>query len=130
MDTPRLDHVNIRVPAGKLDTVRDFYAKAVELTPGERPPFPFPGCWLYAGQQPVLHLVELPAGREGAGPGAIDHFALAFRDYDAACDRLAALGIEYKATVVPARGESPGQRQLFIRDPLGNGVELNFPPAE
>ena len=32
----------------------EFYSDLLGLTPGPRPPFDFPGAWLYAGGQPIL----------------------------------------------------------------------------
>jgi glyoxylase I family protein len=40
--------------------------------------------------------------------------------------RLDALGIAYRSADVPMTR----QRQLFLKDPAGNGVELNFPMAD
>ena len=43
-----------------LDATRNFYVGILGLKEGYRPPLGFPGTWLYAGAQPVLHVV---AGR-------------------------------------------------------------------
>ena len=70
-----LDHVNLRT--GQLDTMVDWYGRVLMMQPGARPAFGFPGAWLYAGDQAVIHLIE-----DGAvdGPGgdtlALEHFAL------------------------------------------------------
>jgi catechol 2,3-dioxygenase-like lactoylglutathione lyase family enzyme len=37
----QLDHVSIRTP--ELDAMKDFFCEVLELAPGERPPFAFPG---------------------------------------------------------------------------------------
>ena len=36
-----------------------FYADMLDLHPGARPPFKFPGAWLYArgGNDPILHVI-------------------------------------------------------------------------
>ena len=51
-----LDHWNVYCKDLKA-TVR-FYERYVGLTDGDRPPFNFPGAWLYAGEKPILHLVS------------------------------------------------------------------------
>ena len=44
-----------------LDATRAFYVGILGLKEGYRPPLGFPGTWLYAGPQPVLHVI---AGRD------------------------------------------------------------------
>ena len=56
-----LDHWNVYCKDLKA-TVR-FYERYVGLTNGDRPPFNFPGAWLYAGEKPILHLVSETAAR-------------------------------------------------------------------
>lgn len=122
-----LHHFNIRVPAVQLGTVRDFYIAVLGLAEGERPPFRFAGHWLYANGHPVVHLMA--AKEEGSMPdevGSIDHVAFACSDYEATCLHLERQGIAYRTSAVPG---TP-QRQVFIRDPLGNGIELNFTPVD
>lgn len=122
-----LDHVNIRVPADLLGTVRAFYVEVVGLTDGFRPPFGSAGHWLYAGEHAVIHLSVLrdDNGQRQAG-GSVDHLAFRCSGLDAACRDLDRRGIAYRRAEVPLTG----QVQLFVRDPAGNGVELNFAQAE
>ena len=57
MSTGVLDHYN--VSTRKLgDTVR-FYEDILGLVNGPRPPFDFPGAWLYSDGHPVLHLNDI-----------------------------------------------------------------------
>ena len=43
---------------------------------GERPPFPFPGAWLYCGDEPVVHLVGVDEQPEKPGKlPQLEHFA-------------------------------------------------------
>lgn len=124
MPAIKLDHVNIRVPVELLTTLRNFYIDVLDLEDGFRPPFSSIGHWLYAGDQPVLHLSVLRNGQHGVVKegGTVDHIAFACKDFSAMCSKLESLGIEYRSTVVPVIE----QRQVFFRDPAGNGVELNF----
>lgn len=118
-----LDHVNIRVPLDLLEPVRTFYVQLLGLSDGFRPPFGSTGHWLYAGGHPVIHLsVQRKSDAAAATGGTVDHIAFKCSDYSATCAQLTALGVEYRSADVPL----VGQRQLFLRDPAGNGVELNF----
>jgi catechol 2,3-dioxygenase-like lactoylglutathione lyase family enzyme len=51
-----------------------------------------------------------------------DHVAFSCTDLPAFEERLARHGIKYRTGRVP----QTSQVQLFVRDPAGNGVELNF----
>ena len=44
-----LNHYSIRTT--DLDACRAFYENVLGLTVGPRPEFPFPGLWMYAGDQ-------------------------------------------------------------------------------
>lgn len=108
-----------------LDRSVDFYVDLLGLSPGPRPDLGFPGAWLYAGGQAVLHII---AGRELPTPraGVIDHMAFSARDLRATADRLDARGIKYELR--RQRGSSTWQ--LFCHDPNGAKVELDFAGSE
>jgi hypothetical protein len=61
-----------------------------------------------------------------AGCGCIDHVALEGQDYDRFGERLRSLGIAHWCNDVPAAG----LKQIFITDPDGICLELNFRTAE
>ncbi|MBM3584345.1 MAG: glyoxalase [Alphaproteobacteria bacterium] len=114
----RLDHVTIL--AGDLDASVAFYEGVLGLARGPRPPFGFPGAWLYLAERPVIHLIG-GCGRAD-GTGTIDHLAFHAQGVDATRARLTGLGIAFEERVVPGQGLI----QLFVRDPNGVRVELNF----
>ncbi|HEX7648611.1 MAG TPA: VOC family protein [Noviherbaspirillum sp.] len=118
------NHFNLRAPRELLDALRDFYRDVVGLQPGPRPSFRSFGYWLYLGGQPILHLSEAgPDERRVTGVAtAFDHVAFTCVDRSATEDRLKRMGVAYETAQVPG---TP-QVQLFINDPAGNGVELNF----
>lgn len=127
MSIQGLDHVNLRAGRELLDALKHFYCDVVGLEVGPRPPFPAFGYWLYAGGRPIVHLYE-------AGPQEvrrtdvatiIDHVAFRCDDSAAVEDRLRRLGVSFHKTVVPASR----QLQIFLADPAGNKVELNFGEA-
>lgn len=121
-------HYNLRAPRALLDELRDFYCDVVGLTVGQRPPLRSFGYWLYAGGHAVLHLSE--AGPEEVRPtqpsGTFDHAAFRCRDRPAYERALALRGIRYRVALVPATQ----QVQIFLTDPAGNGVELNFDSSD
>ena len=67
MGIERLDHVN--VVTTRLDEMVTWYQTVLGLTLGPRPNFPFPGAWLYAGDHPVVHLVESDQKKVGSETG-------------------------------------------------------------
>lgn len=119
MPATLLEHFNVYCK--DLKATVDFYVKYVGLRDGERPPFPFPGAWMYAGDQAVLHLV-FESGRGAHGSGAIDHIALRCTDIRGTLDLLKTDGVPYMLRKVPAR---PLQ-QVFVHDPDGIQIEMNF----
>lgn len=124
MSVRELNHYNLRAARPVLDRLRDWYRDTLGLEVGERPPFNNFGYWLYAGANPILHLSEAAPGEEHPAPGAgtFDHVAFTCTDFDATRARLDARGIAYRVADVPMTR----QRQIFLEDPAGNGVELNF----
>lgn len=129
-----LNHVTIR--PHDLEATREFYVEIVGLKEGARPPFGFPGYWLYVDDAPVIHLVGsgnptddfvgyAESGRSETGSGAVDHVAFGYdaEDYDKTCAAIEALGFDCMRQTVP----DLGLRQLFIKDPDDVLVELNFP---
>ncbi|MGZ5036208.1 MAG: VOC family protein [Usitatibacter sp.] len=119
-----IDHYNLRGAMPVLEHIRDWYRDTVGLAVGDRPPFNNRGFWLYAGTHPVLHLSEESPGEQHPLPGAgtFDHVAFRCEDFDAMRARLDKIGIAYRVADVPLTKT----RQIFLRDPAGNGVELNF----
>jgi catechol 2,3-dioxygenase-like lactoylglutathione lyase family enzyme len=118
------NHYNLVAERRLLDELRDFYVSIVGLQPGSRPPFRRFGYWLYAGAQDVLHLTEAVMDEErGSGVNStFDHVAFTCTDLPSAIARLTAHGIAFHIDDVPLAG----QRQMFFKDPAGNGIELNF----
>jgi catechol 2,3-dioxygenase-like lactoylglutathione lyase family enzyme len=119
MPATALDHYNVF--CRDLKQTVAFYERYVGLRIGDRPPFSFPGAWLYAGDKAVLHLVS-ESGRDAQGSGAIDHIAFNCEGLPATVQMLERDGIKYEIRKVPGR---PLQ-QVFIHDPDGVMLELNF----
>jgi catechol-2,3-dioxygenase len=124
MPVQELNHYNLRGSREVLERIRDWYRDALNLSQGERPPFRNFGYWLYANGRPILHLSEEEAGEEHPAPGAgtFDHVAFTCTDFPSMSAHLDGLGLAYRVVDVPLTR----QRQIFLKDPAGNGVELNF----
>jgi len=113
-------HVNTR--SADVERTKAFYT-LLGLREGDRPPFASRGYWLYLGDHPVLHLVQRPDNQEHHhGSGNVDHIAFAADDVDGTRRALAGAGLPFRETVVPRDGSI----QIFVQDPDGITVELNF----
>lgn len=119
-----LNHYNLRAPRPLLEALRDFYTNVIGLREGSRPPFCSNGHWLYAGECDIVHLTETAAGESRALgiDTTFDHIALTCTDAATMEARLREYGIDYAVDEVPLLA----QKQIFLRDPAGNGIELNF----
>jgi catechol-2,3-dioxygenase len=118
----RLEHFNISGPIELLETVRRFYIDVLGLSDGFRPQVPTRGYWLYSGSDAIVHLNE-SADRQLPPPANyLDHIALACDDVSNMEQRLQQYRIEYSLNRYPAVNLT----QIFLRDPAGTGIELNF----
>ncbi|HSH71954.1 MAG TPA: VOC family protein [Methylophilaceae bacterium] len=122
------NHYNIRAQRVLLDQLRDFYCDVVGLSVGERPTLRSFGYWLYIGEKDVLHLSEASADEVRATDvlTTFDHVAFTCSNQPEMEAHLAQKGITFNTRVVA----TTGVRQIFFRDPAGNGVEFNFLPSE
>lgn len=138
-----LNHYSIRTT--DMPASRHFYETVLGLTVGPRPNFPFPGLWMYRGDHgdvanAVVHIIGMDANdAEGLkqylgdrdvaslkGGGAVDHVAFFTEGLAAKLVHLKNLGVAVRERTVP----EIGLHQLFLQDPNGVVVELNFPAAE
>lgn len=146
MELRRIDHFSIRTL--DLDASRKFYTEVLGLREGPRPPFDFPGYWLYSGEPPeslhnsarnygVVHLMgvakgldEYLGGKDAAalegGTGPLDHVAFSATGREAMVERCRQRHVEFFERDVP----SLGLRQMFLKDPDGVTIELNYPASE
>jgi catechol 2,3-dioxygenase-like lactoylglutathione lyase family enzyme len=117
----KLDHVNIRTAS--VEAMRAWYVRVLGLRDGWRPPFPFPGAWLYAGDDPIVHLVGVD--RTPSAPESevrLEHFALQGDDLDGLRARLKAEGAESREVRVPGTD----LLQINVHDPDGNHIHIDF----
>jgi catechol 2,3-dioxygenase-like lactoylglutathione lyase family enzyme len=102
-----------------------FYRDLLGLTEGWRPPLTFPGAWLYAGGQAILHVV---GGRpaEELRAGVIDHMAFSAAGLSDTLALLTAHNNEHTCRKLAGTG----LWQVFFHDPNGARVELDFAADE
>jgi catechol 2,3-dioxygenase-like lactoylglutathione lyase family enzyme len=120
MTVQALDHYTIHT--SNLDASVAFYVDVLGLRNGERPAFTIPGAWLYLGDVPAVHLIGGDA-RKDTGTGAIDHIAFRASGLAEFTDHLRQLGIPFEERTPPGTR----MRQVFVKDPDGLTVEVNFP---
>jgi len=143
MPVGRLDHYSIRTL--DIEASRTFYTKVLGFQDGYRPPFDFPGLWLYNGAPypescGVVHIIGIdlndPQGLKEylgdrdleslRGTGSVDHMAFSATGLKEMRKRLARHKVSCRERTVP----SLGLHQVFFEDPSGVTIELNFPAAE
>jgi len=142
MGIRKLAHFSVRTT--DMEASRRFYVDVMGFQEGFRPPFNFPGLWLYRGGDEadygVVHIIgidpEDPSGlveylgdkaeEELKGSGAVDHVAFLASDLPDMHRRLKAAALPYRERTVP----SLGLHQVFVEDPSGVTIELNFPASE
>ena len=125
MGVGMLDHYN--VSTRNLDDTVRFYREALGFVNGPRPPFDFPGAWLYSDGHPVLHLNDISPTDKPQRPDScvIDHIAFGSRGFEAMKRHLAQQGIGFRVNEVP----NSTRRQIFLTDPNNVLIELNYDVA-
>jgi catechol 2,3-dioxygenase-like lactoylglutathione lyase family enzyme len=138
MPIQRLDHYTIRTT--RLEDCRAFYVDIMGFEVGPRPPFKFPGLWLYADGAAVVHIIGIdendPRGlvdylgakhrQDVHGTGTIDHIAFSATGLRDMYAHLKARNVPYRERSVP----NLGLHQVFLEDPNGVTIELNYPATE
>jgi catechol 2,3-dioxygenase-like lactoylglutathione lyase family enzyme len=138
-----LNHFSIRTT--DMAASERFYRDVLGLSAGPRPNFPFPGIWMYNGSHDnvanaVVHIIGMdlndPEGLKKylgdrdvsalKGSGAVDHIAFFATGLAGMLAHLNSLGLPCVQRTTP----SIGLHQVFLTDPSGLVVELNYPQAE
>lgn len=140
MKVGKLDHYTIRTT--DLDASRKFYTEVMGFTVGHRPPFKFPGLWIYNGGSfpdtyGVVHIIHVdPNDKEALnaymgdrydvsmmqGTGTVDHMAFRATGFQETKTKLRGMNIPFREATVPALG----LHQVFLEDPSDVTIELNF----
>jgi catechol 2,3-dioxygenase-like lactoylglutathione lyase family enzyme len=118
----KLDHYNIAAPMDLLDRVRDFYVDVLGFELGARPGFTRPGYWLYSEDKACVHLIKSDAHFPSERQPYLDHIAFRAVGLAEIKARLDLHGVRYRIGHI-AENEVT---QLFLEDPAGTGIEINF----
>jgi catechol 2,3-dioxygenase-like lactoylglutathione lyase family enzyme len=137
MPLSHLEHILIQTE--DIEKTRDWYVRVLGMTTGPTPDFKFPVCWLYIGDRDVIHVTEggasTTANRKAylgqqseatSGSGVIDHIGFRCTGLRETMERLNAMNVPFTQRQV----DDQGLYQLFLFDPNGIKVELNFANAE
>ena len=118
-----INHIQLVAEKDLVIQLKDFYCNVVGLTEGFRPAFERFGFWLYIGDKDVLHLIT---PKEGDGrslqKSSFDHVAFKTGHYQDVLKKLKILNISFEEKSIPGMSA----HQIFLKDPAGNRVELNF----
>lgn len=137
MPLSHLEHFLIQV--ADIEATCAWYERVLGLSRGYTPDFKFPVQWLYLDGRDVIHVTEGGAavsaerlaylGQQShalAGSGVIDHVAFRCTGLAEMLGHLSAERVAFQTRMV----DDQGLFQVFLVDPNGVKVELNFANAE
>ncbi|MBX3663487.1 MAG: VOC family protein [Burkholderiales bacterium] len=137
MPVSHLEHFLIQT--ADIKATRDWYVDVLGFREGPHPDFKFPVVWLYLGDTDVLHLTQggknVSENRKAYlgqqsdavhGSGVVDHVAFRCTGLREMMEHLHSRKVEFRQRMV----SDQGLFQLFLLDPNGVKVELNFANAE
>lgn len=119
-----INHVAIKTL--DLDKTNWFYTEILGMSFAPRPPFDFPGSWLKM-QETMIHVFAGKSALDGEGryhPGgaAVDHISINAESFDEFVRKFDVHGFDWRENDIPGAGIW----QLFVKDPNGILIELNF----
>jgi catechol 2,3-dioxygenase-like lactoylglutathione lyase family enzyme len=135
-----LSHIeHFLLQTSDMERTREWYTGVLGMRVGPSPDFKFPVFWLYLGDKDVVHVTE--GGRDVSenrkkyvgqqseaveGSGVVDHIAFRATGLREMLAHLRSLGVEFKQRQV----SDQGLYQLFMLDPNGVKIELNYAASE
>jgi catechol 2,3-dioxygenase-like lactoylglutathione lyase family enzyme len=132
MPITELNHYFVR--ANNLERTKSFYCDVLGLEVMERPTFPFPGYWLGTNGKIQVHMGPANVPNQelyylGTSPkspsdnsGVVDHIAFLAVEPLVFSKRFDALKMDVRKRYFPEFK----LYQMFVRDPDGLMIELNF----
>ena len=138
MPISHLEH--FLVAADDIDATRDWYARVLAMKSGPHPDFGFPVHWMYVDNIDIVHIG--PSAKQagevqkkylgrtsqdsGSGTGAVDHIAFRATGLRKMLEHLK----REKVPFSQRRANGQALFQLFLYDPNGIKIELNYNAAE
>ena len=125
---PLLDLHHVAIKSKDLEKTVAFYTDVLGMEQVERPDFPFPGAWLQMGDT-MFHIYGGGAAKTHNGnykysqrASPVDHIALRAKGFDEMKQLLIKKRCEWRQMNIP----DFKLWQLFVLDPSGVVIELNF----
>jgi catechol 2,3-dioxygenase-like lactoylglutathione lyase family enzyme len=122
-----------------MEATRKWYVEVLGMRVGPNPDFKFPVFWLYLGDKDVVHVTEGGKGASenrkqyvgqqseaASGTGVVDHIAFRATGLRDMIAHLKSLKVDFRQRQV----DDQGLYQLFMFDPNGVKIELNYARAE
>ena len=131
-----LSHIeHFLLQTADMQKTREWYVDVLGMRVGPSPDFKFPVFWLYLGDRDVIHVTAGGAntsenrkqyvGQQSdatSGTGVIDHMAFRATGLSDMMEHLTRHKVAFTKRMV----NDQGLFQLFLMDPNGIKVELNF----
>lgn len=136
-----LSHIeHFLIAADDIEKTGEWYCRVLGMKEGPHPDFGFPVKWLYLGERDIVHIgpSAKQAGENqkqylgrtsqdtGSGTGALDHIAFRAAGLKLMMAHLKSQGIPFSER----RASGQALYQLFLYDPNGIKIELNYDAAE
>ena len=132
MPVADLNHYFIR--AEDIEATKNFYVEVLGFEALPRPNFPFPGYWLgidgkalvhvalHGVEQADLYYIGSPKDAATDNAGVIDHIAFVATDPAKMASHFKSRGVAFRPRYLP----ESSLYQIFVKDPNGIMIELNF----
>jgi len=136
-----LSHIeHFLVAADDIEKTAEWYCRVLGMKEGPHPDFGFPVKWLYLGDVDIVHIgpsaknaganQKKYLGRtsqdSGTGTGALDHIAFRATGLKQMMAHLKSQNVTFNER----RASGQALYQLFMYDPNGIKIELNYDAAE
>src|SRR4029453_210496 len=132
MPVTEINHYFVR--ANDLEQTKNFYCDVLGFQVMPRPTFPFPGYWLGVNGKIQVHMgpdgidnadmyyLRPPKNAVTDHAGVVDHIAFVASEPGGFIRRFKERGVEFQPRSLPEFD----LYQIFIKDPNGLTIELNF----
>jgi len=136
-----LTHIeHFLVAADDIDATRDWYARVLGMKTGPHPDFGFPVHWMYVNGVDIVHIgpsaknagdiqkkyLGRVSQKSAEGTGALDHIAFRATGLRGMLEHLK----REKVSFTQRRANGQALFQLFLLDPNGIKIELNYAAEE
>lgn len=117
-----IHHINIKAPKALLEQEKQFFCDVLSLRAGYRPKFSQSGYWLYAENNPIVHLSESDIHYHNDKPGFFDHVAFQSTGLTTFIQKLVNMNIAYAINDITECHIT----QVLLKAPSGIGIEVTF----